>query len=406
MAINLSRAQMRELLIGDAPENLSCLALKIRLGQLRLAATLDPSLATLEALVDSLGDFLTKNEAITVSDVKTLSRKAHGMNHVLYSVEDTCRLIQGKKPLLLAGAEQLLRQLPKGDWIGGTIPYFMGDDGCALDENRIFVTELPPQAIGGSVKLYNLETIPQIANDAYVNGLSLLVLPAFSAIHEEYAKGAPGYEGMYLRPIAGWVAGTSTSELGKVSPKVFFGPTGKISSEHAVALHIELPPTCTANIDIVNLFTPGSGPDIEFSATSFEAGDCLIGGQRRNLAAYIDEEKIDTRLPLVADLCGAVLNTSIAEINRKTKVVKFFAPVFKGIRYRVASQIGKYAEEFKLLMPQTADLAFSCNCILNYVYGELEGKSLGNIRGPMTFGEVAYQLLNQTLVYVEIEEAA
>jgi hypothetical protein len=49
-------------------------------------------------------------------------------------------------------------------------------------------------------------------------------------------------------------------------------------------------------------------------------------------------------------------------------------------------------------------IAFSCNCILNYLYAELEGKQTGNFTGPITFGEVAYQLLNQTMVYLDIQD--
>ncbi|WP_340301592.1 DUF6976 family protein [Roseobacter sp. HKCCD5988] len=29
---------------------------------------------------------------------------------------------------------------------------------------------------------------------------------------------------------------------------------------------------------------------------------------------------------------------------------------------------------------------YSCNCILNYLYGEMEGKSVSGFTGPMTFG--------------------
>lgn len=328
------------------------------------------------------------------------------MKHVLFTVDETSRLIEAGKALLLAGSEKSLRRLPNGDWIGGTIPYFMGDEGGCLDQERIFVTELPPQAIGHALKLYSLGTIPQIANEAYENGLTLMVLPAFSKIHERYAEDAPTYDGMFFKPIAGWVAGSSLAELGTLSPKVFYGPTGVASSEHAVALHIELRETSVAKIDILNLFVPGSGPTIEFDATTFETSECLIDGERQNLAKYIAEAGIDTRLPLVADLCGAMINTSVAGVDTDTNVVKFYAPVFQGISYRFAAPVGKYSEEFNDAMPETGALAFSCNCILNYLYGELEGKSLGAIRGPMTFGEVAYQLLNQTMVYVEIEEAA
>lgn len=48
--------------------------------------------------------------------------------------------------------------------------------------------------------------------------------------------------------------------------------------------------------------------------------------------------------------------------------------------------------------------AFSCNCILNFLYGGLEGERALPIGGPATFGEIAYVLLNQTLVYMEIDD--
>ena len=34
---------------------------------------------------------------------------------------------------------------------------------------------------------------------------------------------------------------------------------------------------------------------------------------------------------------------------------------------------------------------------------KLEGKKTGAFTGPITFGEIAYQLLNQTLVYLEVK---
>jgi hypothetical protein len=52
-----------------------------------------------------------------------------------------------------------------------------------------------------------------------------------------------------------------------------------------------------------------------------------------------------------------------------------------------------------------ADPVFSCNCVLNYVYGRLENERAGRLEGPMTFGEIAFQLLNQTLVHVTISAA-
>ncbi|MEO0003956.1 MAG: hypothetical protein RLZZ22_1648, partial [Pseudomonadota bacterium] len=50
----------------------------------------------------------------------------------------------------------------------------------------------------------------------------------------------------------------------------------------------------------------------------------------------------------------------------------------------------------------TTDVVFSCNCILNFLFGELEGKAIGGVEGPITFGEIGYQLLNQTMVAVRL----
>jgi len=83
--------------------------------------------------------------------------------------------------------------------------------------------------------------------------------------------------------------------------------------------------------------------------------------------------------------------------------VQFYAPVFADIEYRHAAPVGDYVQEFDLqIATHPAQAAFSCNCILNYLYGKLEGKKAGHLTGPITFGEIAHQLLNQTLVYLEV----
>jgi hypothetical protein len=40
---------------------------------------------------------------------------------------------------------------------------------------------------------------------------------------------------------------------------------------------------------------------------------------------------------------------------------------------------------------------------LNFQYGKLEGKDLGAFYGPVTFGEIAWQVINQTLVYLRVK---
>jgi hypothetical protein len=51
------------------------------------------------------------------------------------------------------------------------------------------------------------------------------------------------------------------------------------------------------------------------------------------------------------------------------------------------------------------DVPFACNCILNFLYGKMEGEHVG-LPGPLTFGEIAFQLLNQTMVYCDVVDAA
>jgi len=124
-----------------------------------------------------------------------------------------------------------------------------------------------------------------------------------------------------------------------------------------------------------------------------------------NLAAYINAAGIDVKLPLVADYNGAMINVSIRSVDDMKMSVDFFAPVFAGILYRFANPVEDYIQSFgqQLAGMKDAPVTLSCNCILNYLYAELEGKQTGRITGPITFGEIAYMLLNQTLVYLAIE---
>lgn len=97
------------------------------------------------------------------------------------------------------------------------------------------------------------------------------------------------------------------------------------------------------------------------------------------------------------------MNVSIQSTEHEK--VSLYAPVFPGVKYRLAKALDNYAACFARAIPTTSEPAFACNCILNYVYGNLEGRRTGGITGPMTFGEIGCQLLNQTLVYISLLEA-
>jgi hypothetical protein len=325
------------------------------------------------------------------------------MSRKLIAVAEASARILAGETLLVAGEERLLRQLPKGRWIGGTIPYFMADDGGEISQEAIYVDTIPDEVIATHAASYTAEQLSGLVGDAPENGFSIIILPAFSSAHQTYAQDAPGYDGLYTHPIIGWIAGVHLDDLGRLTAKVFDGQTGEAFEDRAVVLHCVLPPGRLANIDIVNVFEPGDGDTLTFEETAFSATDAFVNGERRNLAEYLTSIKADAQLPLVADYCGAMVNTSFQTVDVEAGRVDFYAPVFRGIEYKLARPLDDYVAAFTAAVPERGGApVFACNCILNFLYSELEGKKTGNVKGPMTFGEVAYQLLNQTMVYLDI----
>lgn len=325
----------------------------------------------------------------------------------LYTVEETKAAIESGKVLWLAGDENLLKQLPKGRWIGGSIPYFMSQEGGKTTKDMIFVNELDPAlAKKIQIKFYNTGTIHNVAKDAPEDGFTILLIPALTDLHLQYAQHAPDYEDMFIKPIAGWVTGIHLDELGSVKPTVFNGGTGESSTENAIVMHVALKPGKAAHIGIVNIQEQGDGDTFEFPDTGFVTEKVLVNGVEQNFADYLLEHNIDTKQPLVADYSGAKLNVSFQEIDKDKKTVSFYAPVFSGVEYKLAAPVNDYVGSFTSALPKLDhDVTFSCNCVLNYLYSELEGKQTAHMLGPMTFGEIAYQLLNQTLVYMVVEDA-
>lgn len=324
---------------------------------------------------------------------------------MLLNVDKVKNLISSGKNLVLAGDEEIIKTLPKGNWIAGTIPYFMANDGGISTKEKIFVNQIPDYIKDVSFKTYTLDTISNIYKDAPLNGFSIIILPASSEIHLSFALNAPMYEEFATRPLIGWISGMHLDDLGKITAKVFQGKENKPLENHAVVLHANLPENKVASIGIVNIFNQGSGDTIEFIEDGFVHSEALINGQKESFAQYVMEKGLDIRLPLVADYLGVMVNVSFQKVDEEKSEVHFYAPVFEGQKYRHAEAVKNYVDEFIKQMPKDKEnILFSCNCILNYLYSELEGKKTGGIVGPITFGEVAYQLLNQTLAYLIIDE--
>ena len=319
---------------------------------------------------------------------------------MLMTFDEASKRIAGGELLHIAGTEALLRRLPKGNWIGGSTEYFMARDGGKVSNELLFVTSFPYADF--KVRSYGADAIKNVAVDAFDNGFSIVIVPFDSAVHRLYAEKAPGFESMFIKNIAGWIAGMNLGVPGQ-TPIAVNGQTGEAHTDRAAVLHIGVPEDKAVTIGVINIFSQDEeSPVIEFTDEGFSATKCLINSEERVFADYINENGIDTKLPLVGDYSGNGVNISFKSIE--SGVVHFYAPVFRGIKYRIAKPISDYAGDLNSHLAdfRDTDAVFSCNCILNFLYGELEGKSIERFRGPITFGEIAYQLVNQTLVYVSV----
>ncbi len=319
---------------------------------------------------------------------------------MLVSLEQATKWINEGKILHIAADESLLSQLPTGKWIGGTTPYFIAEEGGILTKDMLFVNEID-FAEDIRIAKYGKYNVFQVVEECYDNGLTLLILPFGSEVITKYAKQAPEVEELLLHPTVGWVAGFDLGTGGEA--KVYDGSTGESFTDKAIAMYIKLADNKSAMINIVNIFEDDkTDPVITFPDNELNVSKCKVNGQEINFADYINKKNIDTQMPLVADYNGMFINTSIKAIENGK--VDLYAPVFKGVEYRFATHVSDYAKEFEKRINEAGarNPVFSCNCILNYLYGNLEGHKTPPYAGPVTFGEVAYQLLNQTLVYCEI----
>ena len=327
------------------------------------------------------------------------------MKNTMLSVAEATQKIDSGAVLLIAGSESALRQLPKGRWIGGTSVYFLTESGGRCDTQNVFVTEFPD---GRDLRIrhYGPDTLPGLTQARFDNGMTAILIPAFSKTHAQFAIEGAGYDGLFDQPLMGWITGTHLDEIGRNTPKIADGATGSLYDEGAVLMHMELDAGTVPALDIINLFSQDKDADaISFDTDGFSARTATVNGEKVDFARYVAEKGIDTKLPLVADYAGAMINVSFQSVDADSGVVQFYAPVIKGVTYRLAKSTGDYASSFARQIGSDGAEEFSCNCILNYLYGDMEGKKTGGFTGPATFGEIAYILLNQTLVHLDLNAA-
>lgn len=321
----------------------------------------------------------------------------HKPTSQLISTAEAATLISSGEFLWIAGDLNILRGLPKGNWIGGTIPYFqIGGTGLS-DRKKVLVGKFTQSAGSPKIQNYDIASISDICTDAPVHRYTYLILPAFSAIHSHYARNAIQFPGMFIQPVVGWVAGMHLSEP-DTPPAVIDGQSGEIFTERALAMHVPLLESYDARIEIVNNFEQDEGDCIQFPESGFSTHKCIIGNKEVDFSAWLQSNQVDLKKPLVADYCGAMINVSFKGIDKSGRI-DFYAPVFSGVNYRLAKEVAENTSPTSL-----AGADFSCNCILKYLNRKPGTEYLSEITGPLAFGEIAWMLLNQTQVSLIIEK--
>ena len=80
----------------------------------------------------------------------------------MMSLAEAAKLIQDGQYLYIAATENCLTQLPLGNWIGGTIPYFMTPTGGMVSHDQALVTVLPQQITRCAIMSYNEDKLYSI----------------------------------------------------------------------------------------------------------------------------------------------------------------------------------------------------------------------------------------------------
>ena len=321
------------------------------------------------------------------------------MSQGLFSPEEVSDMIRAGKRLLLAGDAKLLSQLPAGNWIGGTTPFFiLFPENRTTSYDKIFVTPLPDFVTKTEIREYDVTNIQNIFNDGPENGFTVLIMPYASPVAVEYSINVANYENFAVHPVCGWLTGVPLDVIMTEKSYSASGVAPTLFSDKAVAMHISFPKTKYVEIKIFNPYKQGDGDSIMFEESSLIVKDAIINGEKRNFAEYLRGIGYDMLMPVVANYSGAMINNVVCAMDGE--VVPMSAPVFSLVDYRIAIVDEAIAEPSLV----SDKIVFSVTCIGNFLQPDICAQYLRKMNGPVVFGEIAYQQIGQTTVYVIVDD--
>ena len=317
----------------------------------------------------------------------------------LHTPEEVSEMIRAGNSLLLAGDAKLLSQLPAGNWIGGTTPYFiLYPENRTTSFDKIFVNRLPDFITAAEVREYDETNIKNIFKDGAQKGFTVVVMPFASQVAVEYSLNATNYENFAAHPVCGWLTGLPLDIIMTEKSHCASGIGPNLFTDKAVAMHVTLPESKYAEIKIFNPYIQGDGDSITFEENNLIVKDALINGEKRNFAEYLRGIGYDMLMPLVANYSGAMINVVVCAIDGE--VVPMSAPVFSHVDYRIAKVDDQIVEPSLI----SDKIVFSVTCIGNFIQPDICAQFLRKMNGPVVYGEIAYQQMGQTTVYVTVDD--
>jgi len=325
----------------------------------------------------------------------------------LYTRAEVEKFIKLGKILHLSGHPSLLTNLPKGNWIAGTCPYFAHNNEGLISDDLIFVDDFTDICKSVELKTFDETNIKDVAKKDF-NGFIFLILPIDSPTMLEYTVHSMEYENLFMNPVFGYIAATTVERSGRDKTYCGIGTTGELSSQKAAAMYVELNEGLTARAEVIYLDTPDTTtPVIEFPKTGDVQSDCLLDGKPGNIADFLSTigHQGSHYCDLVSDLGGAIICKGIKYVDSVSREVGFFNPPFVGDKYHVAKADVDYADEFNRVIADKrakTHLQMYIGCANYYLGGNLTGRKI-DMNGLFGFGEIVYQIVNKTFVTLEID---
>ena len=329
------------------------------------------------------------------------------MKNRLYTKEQVVEFIKQGRVMHLCGNEETLKDLPKGNWVAGMTPYFMDSVGKICD-NKIYVDDFSFIAEECEMATFDEKDIAEIAKrNKYSNGFIFVVLPIDSQVYFTFANHSLEYENIYDNPVVGYVSSVLLEEYGKKQSKVAVGSEGVLHGDKAAVMYVKVPERLRVRAEIMNFDSiDDTTPSLKFPKTGFKQSDCLIDGKPGNIASYL--EAVKTRIghypQLITSQNGALVNRDIKSVNVTTGEAVFFSPAYESDIYYLVKPNNDYLATFNRRLGRKTDVIACMSCTSYFLQGDFEYRHI-DFNGVYTFGEIAYQLLNKTIVTLEVDLA-